>query len=62
MRLNVPPLGARHWGTIYDVSPDGQRIHFTQGPDGQSSREISVVLGWRALLLPTGSGTAPAPR
>ncbi len=52
VRLNVPPLGMRHWGTIYDVSPDGKRVHFTQGTDQPSSHDISVVLGWRALLLP----------
>ncbi len=30
VRLGVPPLGPRHWGTTYDVSPDGKRIHLTQ--------------------------------
>jgi hypothetical protein len=50
--LNVPPLGPRHWGTIYDVSPDGTRIHLTQATGEQAPREINVVLGWRALLFP----------
>jgi Tol biopolymer transport system component len=48
--LNVPPLGPRHWGTVYDVSPDGRRMHFTQRTDERPPREISIVLGWRALL------------
>jgi hypothetical protein len=24
----VPPIGSGHWGTEYDVSPDGRRIYF----------------------------------
>jgi Tol biopolymer transport system component len=48
--LNVPPLGPRHWGTVYDVSPDGRRVHFTQPTDERPPRETSIVLGWRALL------------
>jgi Tol biopolymer transport system component len=50
VRLNAPPRALRHWGTIYDVSPDGKRIHFAQATEEQSSREINVVLGWRTLL------------
>ena len=26
--LNVPLIGSGHWGTQYDVSPDGQRVYF----------------------------------
>jgi serine/threonine protein kinase/Tol biopolymer transport system component len=51
VRLTVPPLGPRHWGTIYDVSPDGKRIHLTQATGERAPREINVVLGWRALLF-----------
>lgn len=50
VRLDVPPLGPRHWGTIYDVSPDGTRIHLTQATGERPPRGINVVLGWRALL------------
>jgi Tol biopolymer transport system component len=27
-KLGVPPLGERHWGTIYDVSRDGRMVYF----------------------------------
>jgi eukaryotic-like serine/threonine-protein kinase len=48
--LNVPPLGPRHWGTVYDVSPDGRRV-FLPRPDGRTApREISIVLNWIELL------------
>ena len=52
VRLDIPPLGPRHWGTIYDVSRDGKRIHLTQATGERPPREINVVLGWRALLIP----------
>jgi Tol biopolymer transport system component len=48
--LNVPPLAGRHWGTVYDVSPDGRRV-FLPRPDGTPvSREIGIVLNWTDLL------------
>lgn len=50
-RLNVPPIGRGHWGTPYDVSPDGNRFYLLRANDDQPSREIHVVIGWRALLL-----------
>jgi eukaryotic-like serine/threonine-protein kinase len=48
--LDVPRIGAGHWGTQYDVSRDGQLVYFIDrtlpaGPNG-----IEVVIGWRALL------------
>ncbi len=49
-RLAVPAFGERHWGTTYDVSPDGQRVYFPHPGDDTSPREIGVVLGWRALF------------
>ena len=49
--LKVPPIGRGHWGTPYDVSPDGNRIYFLRANDDQPSHEIHVVIGWRALLL-----------
>jgi Tol biopolymer transport system component len=48
--LKVPPIGRGHWGTPYDVSPDGERIYFLRARDEEPVREIHVVLGWRALL------------
>jgi Tol biopolymer transport system component len=49
-KLNVPPIGPGHWGTPYDVSPDGSRIYFLSGNDDPPPREIHVVIGWRELL------------
>jgi hypothetical protein len=49
-KLNVPRIGLGHWGTPYDVSPDGSRIYFLRGNDDPPPHEIHVVIGWRALL------------
>jgi len=49
-KLKVPPLGERHWGTIYDVSLDGRRVYFPHQTDQNPPREFGVVLGWRALI------------
>jgi serine/threonine protein kinase/Tol biopolymer transport system component len=49
-KLNVPPIGRGHWGTPYDVSPDGSRIYFLRRNDDLPPGEIHVVVGWRALL------------
>ena len=49
-KLNVPPVGERHSGTIYDVSLDGRRVYFLHQTDQSSPREFGVVLGWRALI------------
>lgn len=48
--LNIPPIGAGHSNTQYDVSADG-RIYFLDQREGTSRpNEIRVVLGWTALL------------
>jgi serine/threonine protein kinase/Tol biopolymer transport system component len=49
-RLKVPPLGERHWGTIYDVSSDGLRFYFPHPGDERPPREFGVVMNWKALL------------
>jgi len=49
-KLNVPSIGQSHWGTPYDVSPDGSRIYFLRGNDDPPPHEIHVVIGWRELL------------
>ena len=49
-KLNVPPLGERHSGTIYDISLDGRRVYFPHQTDQNPPREFGVVLGWRALI------------
>jgi hypothetical protein len=48
--LNVPLIGSGHYGTEYDVSPDGRRIYFLDRRIEPSATEFGVVLGWRALL------------
>jgi Tol biopolymer transport system component len=50
VKLSVPPIGRGHWGTPYDVSPDGRRIYFLRRNDDPPPREIHVVVGWRALF------------
>ena len=48
--LSVPQIGSGHWGTPYDVSPDGTRFYLLRRNDDPAPREIHVVIGWRALL------------
>jgi dipeptidyl aminopeptidase/acylaminoacyl peptidase len=50
LTLNVPAIGRGHWGTPYDVSPDGARFYFLRRNDDPPPGEIHVVIGWRALL------------
>jgi hypothetical protein len=48
--LNVPLIGTGHWGTQYDVSPDGQRVYFIDDTAAPRPSEINVLIGWSALL------------
>jgi hypothetical protein len=48
--LNVPAFAERHWGTVYDVSPDGTRVYFPHPGDERPPHEVGLLLGWRALL------------
>ncbi|HEX5215995.1 MAG TPA: protein kinase [Vicinamibacterales bacterium] len=49
-KLGVPPLGERHWGTIYDVSHDGRYVYFLAEPPGAPPANVGVVMGWRHLI------------
>ncbi len=49
-KLNVPLFGERHWGTVYDVSPDGRRIVFPHPGEDPPSRTITVMLNWQTLI------------
>jgi eukaryotic-like serine/threonine-protein kinase len=49
VELNVPSIGFGHWGTQYDVSPDGGRIYFLRHDKQDAPREFTVVIGWRSL-------------
>jgi hypothetical protein len=46
----VPPIGAGHWSTQYDVSADGSRVYFFDREQPRRPAAINVVLGWRKLL------------
>ena len=48
--LSVPLIGSGHWGTQYDVSPDGQHVYFIDRTPAPRPSDIRVVIGWRALL------------
>jgi len=52
VELKVPPIGFGHWGTQYDVSPNGLRVYFLDSAVGPSQlpHEIGVLVGWPALL------------
>ena len=50
VELNVPSIGFGHWGTQYDVSPDGRRIYFLSQNKQEAPREFNVIMGWRSLL------------
>jgi len=48
--LGVPLIGSGHWGTQYDVSPDGQHVYFIDHTPLPRPSEINVAMGWSALL------------
>jgi serine/threonine protein kinase/Tol biopolymer transport system component len=47
---DLPRVGFGHWGTQYDVSPDGSRIYFMQPTDELPPQAIQVVINWQSLL------------
>ena len=47
---DLPRVGFGHWGTQYDVSPDGNRIYYMQPTQDSVPTEIQVAINWRALL------------
>jgi hypothetical protein len=49
-RLDVPRIGSGHWGTQYDISPDGSRLYFMQPTEAPAPREIQIAINWQALL------------
>jgi eukaryotic-like serine/threonine-protein kinase len=48
--VQIPRFAERHWGTVYDVSPDGSRVYFPHPGTARVPHELGVVLGWRDLL------------
>jgi hypothetical protein len=51
--LGLPRFGERHWGTTYDVGPDGF-VHFPMATTDAAPRELHVVLGWQQLIAAAG--------
>jgi Tol biopolymer transport system component len=50
LKLDLPRVGFGHWGTQYDVAPDGSRIFFMQPTDEPPPQAIQVAINWRPLL------------
>jgi Tol biopolymer transport system component len=48
--LSVPLIASGHWGTQYDVSPNGRYVYFIDWTPVPRPSDIRVVIGWRALL------------
>jgi Tol biopolymer transport system component len=48
--LKVPPLAERHWGTVFDVSPDGRRVILPRPNEKPRPREVGIVMNWTELL------------
>jgi len=49
-RTPIPQFAERHFGTAYDVSADGSRMYLPLVSDALPSKEMTIVIGWRALL------------
>jgi hypothetical protein len=48
--LKVPRIRSGHFGTHYDVSPDGRRIYFLDRKTDPPPPDFNVVLGWPGIL------------
>ncbi len=48
--LSLPRFGERHWGTIYDVTPDGRRVTFPDAGPEVAPGDMTFVLDWHALI------------
>jgi Tol biopolymer transport system component len=46
----IPRVGFGHWGTQFDISPDGSQIYFMQPDDAKPASNLQVVVNWRPLL------------
>jgi hypothetical protein len=46
----IAPIGTGHYGTQYDLSPDGRRVYFLDRQPAEPPREIGFMLGWREVL------------
>jgi hypothetical protein len=48
--VGIAPIGTGHYGTQYDLSPDGRRVYFLDRQLPEAPREIGLVLAWHELL------------
>jgi eukaryotic-like serine/threonine-protein kinase len=48
--MAVPAFGERHWGTIYDVAPDGRTVYFPHAGTPARPRELHFILNWEQLV------------
>jgi Tol biopolymer transport system component len=46
----VPKIGAGHRSTQYDLTPDGEAVHFLDMRSDPAPNQVGMVLGWRALV------------
>jgi hypothetical protein len=49
-RVAVASIGTGHYGTQYDVSPDGRRVYFLDPQLEAPPREIGLVLAFHTFL------------
>ncbi|NOT44642.1 MAG: hypothetical protein HOP14_08580, partial [Acidobacteria bacterium] len=49
-RTRIPRFEERHFGTEYDVSADGSRWFIPRQSEALASKDMTIVIGWRALL------------
>ena len=52
VQLEMPRIGFGHWGTQYDISPDGRRAYFMQPTTSSAPSEIQVAIHWQSLVAP----------
>jgi serine/threonine protein kinase/Tol biopolymer transport system component len=48
--LDLPAIGFGHFGTQYDVTPDGKSVYFLRRNDDPPPHEVHIMMGWRTLL------------
>lgn len=49
-RTRIPRFEEHHFGTDYDVSADGSRWFIPRRSEALASKDMTIVIGWRALL------------
>ncbi|MBV6424868.1 MAG: Serine/threonine-protein kinase PknD [Steroidobacteraceae bacterium] len=47
---NLPRIDFGHWGTQYDVTPDGSRIFYMRPTDEPVPAQIQIAINWRGMI------------